>query len=151
MLCHTVAHAFQDRLRRAGATLVVQVDGSLSTLQADATQLEIVLHNLVSNAIDAVAHVDPAERRIELHAIREESRVVFRIEDSGPGIAPDVAQRLFEPFVTSKPDGMGLGLAISRSLVRARGGELWFQPRDHLRGGCFMVRLPIEYPTDEMP
>lgn len=149
-LCQAVSHGFQDRLRRAGASLVLHVDPLLPTLRADATQLEIVLHNLVSNAIDAVSHVDPPQRRIELHAQCVENRVVLRVEDSGPGIAAEVAQKLFEPFVTSKPDGMGLGLAISRSLVRASGGELTFEPSEKLNGACFIVRLPVDHPTDEL-
>jgi C4-dicarboxylate-specific signal transduction histidine kinase len=149
-LCHAVGNGFQDRLKRAGTPLVMQVDSSLPTVRADATQLEIVLHNLVSNAIDAVSQVDRARRCIELQATRVDERIVIRVEDSGPGIAPEVAQKLFEPFVTSKPDGMGLGLALSRSLVRARGGELTFEPSEKLGGASFVVRLPVEYPADEL-
>lgn len=148
-LCHAVAHGFQDRLRRASTPLVLQVVAPLPTLRADATQLEIVLHNLLSNAIDAVNQVDISLRCIELHAQCVDQRLVIRVEDAGPGIAPEVALKLFEPFVTSKPDGMGLGLAISRSLVRARGGELTFEPSQKLGGACFIVRLPIAYPTDD--
>lgn len=148
-LCQAVANGFQDRLRRASTPLVMQVDPSLPTLQADATQLEIVLHNLVSNAIDAVGQVDPSRRCIELQAMCVDRRIVIRVEDAGAGIAAEVAQKLFEPFVTSKPDGMGLGLAISRSLVRARGGELTFEPSEKLGGACFIVRLPIDYPLDD--
>jgi C4-dicarboxylate-specific signal transduction histidine kinase len=102
----------------------------------------------MSNAIDAVAQVDPSRRTIELHATRVADHIVLAVEDSGPGLASEVAQKLFEPFVTSKPDGMGLGLAISRSLVRARGGELSFEQSEKLRGARFIVRLPVEYPTD---
>lgn len=150
MLCDAVAQAFQDRLRRAGASLDVQVDASMPTLRADTTQVEIVLHNLISNAIDAVSQVDRLHRHIELHATCVDNDFVFRVADSGPGIAGEVAQKLFEPFVTSKPDGMGLGLAISRSLVRSRGGELSFEPSEKLHGACFVVRLPIEFSTDEL-
>jgi PAS domain S-box-containing protein len=148
-LCHAVAHAFQDRLKRVSTPLVMQVDASLPTLRADATQLEIVLHNLVSNAIDAVTQVERSRRCIELRANCVDKYIFIRVEDSGPGIATDVAQKLFEPFVTSKLDGMGLGLAISRSLVRARGGELAFERSERLNGACFIVRLPIEYSTDD--
>jgi len=147
-VCHAVAQAFQDRLRRAGATLEVQIDASIPTLRADVTQLEIVLHNLMSNAIDAVAQVDSLARRIELQASYADKHIVLAVEDSGSGLASEVAQKLFEPFVTSKPDGMGLGLAISRSLVHARGGELSFERSEKLRGARFIVRLPIEYSTD---
>jgi two-component system sensor kinase FixL len=120
----------------------------LPKLAADATQLEIVLHNLLSNAIDAVTQVARASRHIEVHAEHADGCLVVRVEDSGPGIAPEVAQKLFEPFVTSKPDGMGLGLGISRSLVRARGGELSYEPSQRLAGACFIVRLPLERPSE---
>ena len=149
-LCADVSQAFQSRLRRASAALAVHVDSSLPNLAADTTQLEIVLHNLLSNAIDAVSQVARPARRIELHAERADRWVVLRVEDSGPGIVPEVAQKLFEPFVTSKPDGMGLGLAISRSLVRARGGELSCEPSQVLGGACFVVRLPFEHPAEEL-
>lgn len=149
-LCYAVANGFQDRLRRASTPLVLQVAPSLPTVRADPTQLEIVLHNLVSNAIDAVGQVDIARRCIELHVLCVDQRIVIRVEDSGAGIAAEIAQKLFEPFVTSKADGMGLGLAISRSLVRARGGELTFEPSQKLGGACFIVRLPIEYSVDDL-
>ena len=147
-VCSAVVRAFEDRLRRANASLVVRVDPSIPEVQGDSTQLEIVLHNLLANAIDAVMQVPGPWRRIEIHAGCEESMVTLRVEDSGPGIAPDVSRNLFEPFVTSKPDGMGLGLAISRSLIRARGGELSFAPSRKLGGASFTIRLPIEMPPD---
>jgi two-component system sensor kinase FixL len=146
--CHAVVRAFQDRLRRADASLVMRLDPSIPEVQGDSTQLEIVLHNLLANAIDAVTQVERSSRRIELYAAHADGMVTLRVEDSGPGVAPDVAQKLFEPFVTSKPDGMGLGLAISRSLIRARGGELSCAPSRTLGGASFTVRLPIEIPTD---
>ncbi len=110
-------------------------------------QLEIVLHNLLANAIDAVAHSTRPWRRIELHVGGDAREVFLRIEDCGPGVAPELAGRLFEPFVTNKPDGMGLGLAISRSFIRASGGELTFEPSSRLGGACFIVRIPTRDPT----
>lgn len=149
-LCAAVTQAFNDRLRHANALFVTRIDPSLPSLKADSIQLEIVLHNLLSNALDAVMQVDEPWRRIELHAIRANDWIVLRVEDSGPGVAPEVSQKLFEPFMTSKPDGMGLGLAISRSLIRARGGDLLFEQSQKVRGACFIVRLPIAHPTDEL-
>jgi signal transduction histidine kinase len=147
-VCTAVVRAFQDRLRRADVSLVVSVDPSIPKIEGDGTQLEIVLHNLLANAVDAVTQEAGPWRRVELHATWGESAVTVRVEDSGPGIAADVSQKLFEPFVTSKPDGMGLGLAISRSLIRARGGELSFAPSAKLGGASFTLRLPIEIPPD---
>jgi two-component system sensor kinase FixL len=143
ILCEAASVSFRDRLQRVGAGLVRRVDPALPTVSADATHIEIVLHNLLSNAIDAVAHVAADSRVIEVEASRVGSDVALRVEDSGPGVAPEIAERLFEPFMTSKPDGMGLGLAISRSLIRAGGGELSFEKSRH-GGAAFIVRLPIE-------
>lgn len=147
-ICNAVVSAFQDRLRRADASLVVSVDQAIPHMEGDATQVEIVLHNLLANALDTVAQVAERPRRIDLFASCDDRTITIRVEDSGPGIPPDIASKLFEPFVTSKPDGMGLGLAISRSLIRARGGELSFSPSETLGGASFTVRLPIEIPPD---
>jgi signal transduction histidine kinase len=145
-LCATAVRAFEDRLRRADVSITVQVDAGIPDVEGDATQMEIVLHNLLANAIDSLQHSGQRVRRIELHASAAEGSVILRVEDSGPGLAVDVSEKLFEPFVTSKPDGMGLGLAISRSLVRARGGELQFVASRRLGGACFTVQIPVESP-----
>jgi signal transduction histidine kinase len=93
--------------------------------------------------------VEGPSRRVELHAARDHEWIVIRVEDSGPGIASEISSKLFEPFMTSKPDGMGLGLAISRSLVRARGGDLLFAQSETLHGASFVVRLPVAHPAEE--
>jgi two-component system, LuxR family, sensor kinase FixL len=148
VLCSTVAKAFQDRLRDARAYLAVSVDPSVPDLAGDGTQLEIVLHNLLANAIDAVTNTEGRFERIELNVSYADNAVFLRVEDSGQGVAMEVEPRLFEPFVTRKSGGMGLGLALSRSLVRAQGGELSHAPGGRLGGACFTIRLPLEVPTD---
>lgn len=147
-LCGSVAVAFQERLRQMNASLSTHVDESLPPIVGDPTQLEMVLHNLLANAIDAVAEIDKPWRRVELSAARSDGDVLLVVEDSGGGVKSDVAPNLFEPFVTSKSDGMGLGLAISRSLIRARGGDLTLRGKSRLGGAAFVVRLPIEPPQD---
>jgi PAS domain S-box-containing protein len=147
-LCAEAVSAFQERLRRAEATLSTRVDDGLPVVVADGTQLEVVLHNLLANAIDAVKLMPAERRRIELQASAVDGVMLVRVEDSGPGISSEVSQSLFEPFVTSKPDGMGLGLAISRSLIRARGGELSCAASDTLGGASFTLRLPLEIPAN---
>jgi two-component system sensor kinase FixL len=141
-LCGAVATAFEERLRRASIALVVRVDPAVAPVQWDATQLEIVLHNLVANALDAVAHTDKPWRMIELSAGSSSETVILKVSDSGPGLSPDAIEHLFEPFTTTKADGMGLGLAISRSLVRARGGDLMHDVGGKLGGATFTVRIP---------
>jgi len=70
------------------------------------------------------------------------------VEDSGPGVSAELAGRLFEPFVTDKMSGMGLGLALSRSLLRHQGGDLWFEP-GRLGGARFVMRLPTGATTQQ--
>jgi signal transduction histidine kinase len=145
--CAAFAASFQERLRRAGAELLLDIPTTLPVIQAGATQLEIVLHNLLSNAIDAVSQQPPISRRIVLSGRHSAADVLLKVEDSGPGVATEVAARIFEPFVTSKVDGMGLGLAISRSLLRGQGGDLMYEPRADSSGACFIVRLPLRPPA----
>lgn len=142
-----VTDAFQENLRRASATLVSTIDDTVPAFEADPTQLEIVLHNLIANAIDAVSRAPASQRRIELHATRSADELVLMVEDSGPGISAEVSREIFEPFVTTRPGGMGLGLAISRTLAQARGGDLSFGRSSTLGGACFKLRLPIEAPA----
>jgi two-component system, LuxR family, sensor kinase FixL len=147
-LCEAAANAFQDRLRQTGVSLSVEIDPSVPSVESDRTQLEIVLHNLIGNAIDSLAHHPVARRHIEVTADWNEVDLSLRVEDSGPGVPAGLASRLFDAFVTSKPDGMGLGLAISRSLIRARGGELFYAPSQRLGGAAFTIRVPFTIPTD---
>ena len=147
-VCDAVASAFQDRLRRADASLTVIVESIVPKIEGDVTQLEIVLHNLVANALDAITPTSGKARQITLTASHSGSSVTLQTEDSGPGVPTEMESKLFEPFVTSKPDGMGLGLAISRSLIRAWGGDMSYARSHTLGGAAFMIHLPIEVPHD---
>ncbi len=135
-----------ERLKRASVVLAVDVEPASLTVLAEPSQFEQVLVNLLANAIDALAsdaRPDAPPRRVELRARVEGARVVLELMDSGPGIAPAMRERLFEPFATSKPAGagLGLGLMISRRIVRAFGGEL--SADDAPGGGCrFLIDLP---------
>jgi len=114
-------------------------------LLADRLQLEVVLRNLLSNAFDAVAGQAAGHRRISVSTLAEGAgRVCIRIEDSGPGISPGMAAQLFEAFQSSKANGLGLGLVISRAIVEAHGGCLWAEVAEH---GLFKLVLPTEGAT----
>jgi signal transduction histidine kinase len=93
---------------------------------ADRIQLQQVVINLVVNAIDAMKDVTDRPREVEIRSqVYEVDKVIVAVQDTGVGIEPDKANRLFKAFFTTKPDGMGMGLSISRSIIEAHGGRIW--------------------------
>jgi len=140
--CAQVLESLQPRLQGQRIRLQLLLPHDLPSARGDRSQIEMVLHNLISNAVDALAAGHNASREVRLRAEHEGDVVRLCVEDSGPGVAMDALERLFEPFNTTKPDGMGLGLAISRNLMRAQGGDLTYRRSVHLGGACFELRLP---------
>lgn len=112
----------------------------LPALYVDRMQIELVIRNLIANAAEAVEKDGDAQARIRVRLQREsEQRLGLVFVDSGPGIAADMRERLFEPFASGKPSGMGLGLAISRAIAEAHGGALEARVSKH---GEFHLVLP---------
>jgi two-component system sensor kinase FixL len=107
----------------------------------DKIQIQQVLVNLLRNAVEAMDRSPRRELTVDL-APSDDGRICISIIDTGPGIAAEVAERLFQPFVTTKPQGMGVGLSICRSIVEAHGGRLWATPNQP-RGAVFCMMLPI--------
>jgi C4-dicarboxylate-specific signal transduction histidine kinase len=94
-------------------------------VKADALQIEQVIVNLVRNAAEALADAGRYDGKIAIEAERGDGGgVVVRVRDNGPGFDPDLAERAVAPFATTKPDGLGLGLSLARSIVEAHGGRL---------------------------
>ena len=141
----------RSRRRRSARSTTACIAASIArrrcpSSHADRIHAEIVLHNLVSNAIDALATMTAGERNVTISASLDGGQFVkISVADNGPGVAPDMSGQLFEPFSTSKAHGMGLGLAISRSLVEAGGGRLWREPAGP--GRTFSFTLPIARST----
>ena len=119
-----------------------RIDPGLPPVLADRIQIEQVLLNLLRNAIDAIAIADSQKRLIVVEAnCKSGHKVQISVADSGPGVIAEAANRLFEPFMTTKPEGMGMGLSISRSIVESHGGRLrMFQSVDS--GATFVFDLP---------
>ena len=114
-----------DLIQR-GVTVDARLSPLLPAVFADRVQLQQVLLNLLLNACDAMADDARGEKRVTIVTAESGTdQVVLSVADQGTGIAPDEMDRVFEPFVTSKPHGLGLGLAICRSIVTAHGGRLW--------------------------
>ena len=134
---------FSNRIGRKGITITASVAPNLPAFRADPLQIEMVLQNLLLNAIDALGAVQGSKREIVITAVRAGAgHVRIEVQDTGPGVDPNIADRLFQPFLTSKSDGMGLGLVISRSIVEAHGGKIWHEPSPG-GGACFIFTLPI--------
>jgi len=110
-----------------GITLTLDVAEELPLVHGDVVQLQQVVLNLVRNAAEAIRDAHMFNGRIAIVARRLESprRIEVSLIDNGPGIAADVAERLFHPLTTSKSDGLGLGLSICASIVEAHGGRIW--------------------------
>jgi len=106
----------------------------------DKVQIQQVVVNLMRNAIEAMELSHRRELTISA-AMNEDGTVVISIVDTGPGIAPEVAARLFQPFVTTKAQGMGVGLSICRSIVEAHNGKLWAEPNPD-GGTVFRFTVP---------
>ncbi|MDC0675736.1 sensor histidine kinase [Nannocystis radixulma] len=131
-----------DALLR-GALLRLELEPGLPCVRGDAVQIQQVLLNLVVNALDAVAERPAGERFVVVrtHSDRK-GHVVLSVADSGKGIAPADMERVFEAFYTTKPEGLGVGLAISRSIVEAHGGRLWAESRPG-EGATLQCTLPV--------
>jgi C4-dicarboxylate-specific signal transduction histidine kinase len=115
----------------------------LPVVSADPVQLQQVLLNLFLNACDAMAELPVEERLLTVTSARRASNVVVSVADAGSGISLDQMDTLFTPFVTTKPNGLGLGLAICRSIIQAADGKLWAENNAD-RGSTFRFSIPIK-------
>ncbi len=121
-------------------------------VQADRLQVEQVLLNLLKNALDAMAALPPAQRRIVLQARPDGEHFRVSVTDNGGGLSAEASLQLFQPFFTTKPDGVGLGLAICKRVVEAHGGRLWAEPgpqRQGLAGLTLHFTLPRSTPEPD--
>lgn len=139
----------QNELRRNSIDLRMDLSGGLPLVPADRIQLQQVILNLVVNAIEAMNEVDDRPRELAVVSGRGESNEVFvEVRDSGPGVDPANLGRLFNSFFTTKSDGMGMGLSISRSIMEGHGGRL-SAAANNPHGVVFRITLPTQ--ADEPP
>ena len=131
-----------DELNRCGIQVQTDLAENLPSVQADRVQLQQVMLNLISNAVEAMRFVSDRPRLLtiksEFHA---PDGVLVTFRDTGSGIVAQDVDRIFAPFVTTKSNGMGMGLAICRSIVEAHGGRIWVTPGE-LHGSAFHAFLP---------
>lgn len=140
-LIHEVLTLTRNQILRHGVSPRTELTEGLTAVKGDAVQLQQVVLNLVMNGIEATSARSGGPREIVLKSENQEpDRIVISVCDSGVGIDPATADQIFNPFFTNKPDGMGMGLAISRSIVEAHGGKLWAESNGV--GATFRFSLP---------
>ena len=139
-VCRTTAKLVEHEVTGRRARLVLNLDPSVPLVRGDPVQLQQVVINLTLNALDAVS-VSASEREAAISTVRSNGDVKVYVSDTGPGLVPAVQQRLFEPFFSTKPHGLGMGLTIVRSIVERHHGTLRAENRS-LGGALFTVTLP---------
>lgn len=140
VLIANISRQFAPQFHQHDIELTVS-DGAPLLVNADRLQIELVLRNLLANAYDVVQGLPLGQRRVTLSvAALDGGRLCLSVQDSGPGVSGSVAARLFEPFVSSKASGLGLGLVLSRAIIEAHGGKLWAEVGTC---GLFRFMLPL--------
>jgi two-component system sensor kinase FixL len=125
--------------REHGIDVQVSLDPRADLVFVDRIQVQQVLVNLIRNAIDAM--VDAPVRKLSIRTAKQDGLTRVTVEDTGSGISDSIAEQLFQPFVTSKQTGMGIGLSICRTIVQAHGGRIWFEAGAN-GGTAFHFTLP---------
>jgi PAS domain S-box-containing protein len=133
----------RSELHVHNVALETELTDGLAPIMGDRVRLQQVILNLVMNAIEAMSGNTNESRVLRVQSQGDKpGTVLIAIEDSGPGIAPEILDRVFEAFFTTKPSGMGMGLAICRSIIGAHGGRLWVSPVSS-QGTVFQFTVPI--------
>jgi C4-dicarboxylate-specific signal transduction histidine kinase len=142
-----VLHLARADFIARGVNVTVELAADLPLIAGDCVQLQQLVLNLILNGLDAMSANPPGTRRLQIQAMPHQGRVRASVRDEGSGLPADV-ERLFQPFYTTKAHGLGLGLAICRSIVAAHQGRLWAEPHPE-RGAIFRFELPVAEPLDE--
>lgn len=142
----------QRELSMHRVALRLELGAGLPRVVGDRIQLQQVIINLIINGVQSVSSVaGPRKLIVGSQQSTDRDGVVVTVRDSGTGIDPDVADRLFNAFFSTKPDGMGMGLSICRSIVEAHGGRIWAANNDDGPGATFQVFLPFEDGATQPP
>lgn len=125
-----------------GIALTLDLSADRVPVMANQTQVQQLFFNIITNAVQSMVNKAPSDRRLAIRSVPSQGEVVVAIEDSGCGMPQEVISRIFQPFFTTKTSGMGVGLAICRSIVELHGGSLEAHSVEG-QGSTFLVRLPV--------
>ena len=127
-----------------GVSVRTELSGDLPQIRGDRVQLQQVILNLILNAVEAMSGMKEGSRELVITTGRSDAGdVLVLVSDSGPGLPPAAQDNLFKAFYTTKPNGLGLGLSICRSIVEGHGGRLWARANAP-RGAVFQFILPVQ-------
>jgi PAS domain S-box-containing protein len=137
-----VIEVTRSELLRNGVSLQTELAKGLPLIRGDRIQLQQIVLNLIMNAVEAMSDASKGSRDLLISTAEDKSNgVLVAVRDSGPGLNPESLERLFDPFYTTKPGGMGMGLSICRSIIEAHGGRAWAAANEP-RGASFHFSLP---------
>lgn len=139
---HELTTFLRDEALRRGISMRTDLVPGLPKIKADRVQLQQVLLNLIVNAMDAMSGTAGPRKELLITARADGAEVVVRVEDSGTGLDEETAEKIFTPFFTTKPHGIGLGLSLSRSIIESHEGRLWASPRPS-GGAIVQFTLPV--------
>jgi len=140
LVCREVLELMRITTRHEGVQVHLKVETGLPRIEIDKVQIQQVLVNLLRNAVEATA--SSPSRQVILSVSRVGEAIELRMHDSGPGLAPEIAQHLFQPFHSTKEGGMGVGLSLCRKIVDSHGGKLWYETGTD-GGAIFCFTLPL--------
>ena len=142
-IAEVIALTYSEAVK-TGVTVSTRLAPQLPRVQGDRVQLQQVMLNLIVNAIQSMSGVEDGNRELHISTVSiEPEGMCVSVRDTGHGLRPESLPRLFEPFYTTKPDGMGMGLSICRSIIEAHGGRLWATGCEP-RGALFQFTIPAD-------
>jgi C4-dicarboxylate-specific signal transduction histidine kinase len=148
-LVRSVLTFMSPEVRSRKTRIVTRLQDPLPPIEGDRVLIEQVLVNLVLNSLQAMQAQDVSTRMLELVTLSSDDVVLVRLSDSGPGIPDTIADQIFRSFVTTREDGLGIGLSICRTIIESHGGRLTFTNRPQ-RGTTFTIQLPCKTNTNLM-
>jgi len=134
--------------KEQGVKVLINLDPDLPAVAVDRVQIQQVLLNLIRNAMEAME--DTSVRQLTVATSADARHVLVTVRDTGTGVIPEIEAKLFQPFVTTKPEGMGIGLSVCRTIIEGHDGQLWMEQNPG-GGSVFLFTLPVVDPDQGIP